>query len=201
MAKNKKTKKQKSKERQRKAKKWILSYEGKDVVQAYGKRFKVDPICAARELEAINALTKEQRSNLKQQHKMRLLQKKDEHEAKLRRELEERLEIERNNRGLEHEISDTTSGTALEPRTDNVNTKNGKRPKRRCANCGRAMKQQFIGLKHCKCGTSWSKAVGYFERTSDMVFALQRNVTKKGKNSVRTKQVPVIRYKQNESLN
>ena len=59
------------------------------------------------------------------------------------------------------------------------------------------MKQQFIGLKHCKCGTSWDKRSGYFERTPDMVFALERQVTKKGKNSVRTKQVPIIRYKEN----
>jgi len=67
--------------------------------------------------------------------------------------------------------------------------------KRRCENCGKAMKQQFIGLKHCKCGTSWQKGVGYFQRTNDMVFALERKVTKKGKNSIRTKQVPVVRYK------
>jgi hypothetical protein len=57
------------------------------------------------------------------------------------------------------------------------------------------MVQQFIGLKHCKCGMSWKKDEGYFERTPGMVFALQRQVTKKGKNSVRTKQVPVIRYR------
>ena len=70
-------------------------------------------------------------------------------------------------------------------------------PKRRCENCGHAMVQQFIGLKHCpRCRTSWKKGVGYFERTGDMVFALERKVTKKGKNSIKTKQVPVIRYKQ-----
>ena len=40
--------------------------------------------------------------------------------------------------------------------------------KRRCINCGHAMKQQFIGLKHCKCGISWKKDIGYFERTRDM---------------------------------
>jgi len=67
--------------------------------------------------------------------------------------------------------------------------------KRRCPNCGRAMVQQFIGLKHCKCGTSWKKDIGYFERSPDMVFALERQVTKKGKNSIRTKKVPVIRQK------
>ena len=64
--------------------------------------------------------------------------------------------------------------------------------KRVCQNCGRKMVQQFIGLKHCKCGISWKKDIGYFERTSDMVFALQRQVVKKSKNSVKTKQVPVI---------
>ncbi|GHV14581.1 hypothetical protein FACS1894219_10770 [Clostridia bacterium] len=62
--------------------------------------------------------------------------------------------------------------------------------KRVCPNCGRKMVQQFIGLKHCKCGTSWKKDSGYFERTPDMVFALQRQ-TIGGK----IKQVPVIRYK------
>lgn len=80
----------------------------------------------------------------------------------------------------------------------NKPTKTQKKPKRRCASCGKAMKQQFIGLKHCKCGTSWSKADGYFERSPDMVFALQRKVTKRGKNSIRTKQVPVIRYNDND---
>ena len=62
------------------------------------------------------------------------------------------------------------------------------------------MVQQFIGLKHCKCGTSWKKDIGYFERTPDMVFALERQVVKKGKNSIRTKQVPVIRFKENNNV-
>lgn len=43
-----------------------------------------------------------------------------------------------------------------------------------CPVCGRKMKQQFIGLQHCKCGMSWKKDIGFFERTSDMVFALER---------------------------
>ena len=52
------------------------------------------------------------------------------------------------------------------------------------------MKQQFIGLKHCKCGMSWKRDIGYFERTEDMVFALERrNFGKKWK------LVPVIKYK------
>lgn len=52
------------------------------------------------------------------------------------------------------------------------------------------MKQQFIGLQHCKCGISWKKDIGYFERTPDMIFALDRMTVGK-----KTKQVPVIRYK------
>lgn len=61
-----------------------------------------------------------------------------------------------------------------------------------CPNCGRKMKQQFIGLQHCKCGMSWKRGFGYFERTPDMVFALRR--VPKGSRGT-TKQVPTIRYK------
>jgi hypothetical protein len=56
------------------------------------------------------------------------------------------------------------------------------------------MVQQFIGLKHCKCGVSWKKDEGYFERTPDMIFALQRQIVGK-----KMKQVPIIRYKSDES--
>ncbi len=59
-----------------------------------------------------------------------------------------------------------------------------------CPNCGRKMKQQFIGLQHCKCGVSWKKGEGFFARSSDMVFALERR--KVGK---KIKQCPVIRYR------
>jgi len=58
-----------------------------------------------------------------------------------------------------------------------------------CPNCGRKMKQQFIGLQHCKCGMSWKKDEGFFERAPDMIFALERR-TIGGK----VKQVPIIRY-------
>ena len=51
-----------------------------------------------------------------------------------------------------------------------------------CPNCGKKMKQQFIGLQHCKCGMSWKKDDGFFERTSNMVFALERQtIGKKSK--------------------
>ena len=62
--------------------------------------------------------------------------------------------------------------------------------KRICPGCGRKMKQQFIGLKHCKCGMSWKRDIGYFKRTEDMFFALERR--RFGK---KWKQVPVIKYK------
>lgn len=73
---------------------------------------------------------------------------------------------------------------------DKPKTKKRGMSKKVCPNCGRKMKQQFIGLQHCKCGMSWKKDIGYFERTGDMVFALERR--KIGK---KTKQCPVIRYR------
>ena len=36
-----------------------------------------------------------------------------------------------------------------------------------CPECGRKMKQQFIGLKHCKCGMSWLKSEGYFQKSAN----------------------------------
>lgn len=61
-----------------------------------------------------------------------------------------------------------------------------------CPNCNRKMKQQFVGLMHCKCGLSWSKQDGYFERTTDMKFCLERR--KVGK---KVKHFPVIRFNPN----
>ena len=48
-----------------------------------------------------------------------------------------------------------------------------------CPNCGRKMKQQFIGLQHCKCGMSLKKDEGFFERTPDVVFDLERRTVGK----------------------
>ena len=59
--------------------------------------------------------------------------------------------------------------------------------------CGHKMKQQFIGLQHCKCGMSWKKDIGLFERNSNMIFALERRTVGK-----KVKQVPVIRYMDHE---
>ena len=66
--------------------------------------------------------------------------------------------------------------------------------KKVCPNCGRKMKQQFIGLKHCKCGMSWSRQDGFFMRSPDMVFALERVTDGK-----KVKQRPVVRTKDNDN--
>ena len=62
-----------------------------------------------------------------------------------------------------------------------------------CPNCGRKMKQQFIGLQHCRCGVSWKKGEGFFERSGEMVFALERR-----RIGQKVKQCPVIRYRDSE---
>lgn len=59
-----------------------------------------------------------------------------------------------------------------------------------CPECGRKMMQQFIRLQHSQCGVSWKKRHRLFERSPDMVFALERQ-TVNGK----VKQIPVIRRK------
>ena len=59
-----------------------------------------------------------------------------------------------------------------------------------CPRCKREMKQQFIDLLHCKCGMSYHKDLGYFERSEDMIFALERKRIGK-----KVKKVPAIRYK------
>ncbi|MDR1702876.1 MAG: hypothetical protein LBR56_08870 [Sporomusaceae bacterium] len=189
MAKNKKMKKQNRKTRLRKAKTWVATYQGLDIIQAYGKRFKVNPICAEKDLEAMKASTPEQREELKQAHKVKVEKHRAELTAKLIKKIEKRKP--------DFDTSELKDTASVKKAYEDIKAATVKRPhpKRRCINCNSVMRQQFIGLKHCKCGMSWSKSNGYFERSPDMVFALQRVVTKKSKNSIRTKQVPIIKYK------
>ena len=49
--------------------------------------------------------------------------------------------------------------------------------KKICPICNSKMRQQFIGLLHCKCGISYHKDLGYFKRNE---------------------KVPVIRYKKDK---
>lgn len=51
--KKKLSKPERSEQRIRKARQWILTYEGTKIVRAYRKRFHVDTICALRELGEI----------------------------------------------------------------------------------------------------------------------------------------------------
>jgi len=175
----------------RKSKLWVAAYQGADIIRDYGKMFNVDPICAEKDLEAMKASTPEQREQLKQAHEARLQKQREERTKRLIQKIEKR-NADFDTSELKDAASVKKAYKAVKEATATAKRAN---PKRRCINCGRVMKQQFIGLKHCTCGMSWSKADGYFERTGDMVFALQRIVTKKGKNSIRTKQVPVIRYR------
>jgi len=193
MAKKKKTKDQKRKERLRKSKTWVAVYQGSDIIRDYGKMYKVDPICAEKDLAAMKASTPEQREELRQAHEARVQKQREERTARLIKKIEKRK--------ADFDTSELKDAASVKKAYNDIKAATVKRPnpKRRCVNCNRVMKQQFIGLKHCKCGTSWSKSDGYFERTPDMVFALRRKVTKKGKNSIRTKQVPVIRYKASDS--
>ncbi len=186
MTKKKSAKAQNRKARIRKAKSWVATYAGPDIVLSYSKRFRVDPTCAAKDLEAMKASTEEQRAELKQAHELRVQREREEKTARLARKLEKK--------NIAFDAAEKKPAVLQKALKDAKPAVKKSNPKRRCINCGRAMKQQFIGLKHCKCGMSWSKASGYFKRTPDMVFALERKVTKKGKNSIRTKQVPVIRY-------
>jgi hypothetical protein len=185
----KKAKDQKRKERLRKSKIWVAVYHGSDIIRDYGKMYKVDPICAEKDLAAMKASTPEQREELRQAHEARVQRQREERTARLIKKIEKRK--------ADFDTSELTDAASVKKAYKDIKAATVKKPnpKRRCEKCNHVMKQQFIGLKHCKCGMSWSKADGYFERTPDMVFALRRKVTKKGKNSIRTKQVPVIRYK------
>lgn len=189
MAKKKLTKEQKQKTRLRKAKPWVAAYQGSDILLAYGKRFHVDPICAAKDLEAMKASTPEQREQLKQAHNARVQKEREEKAARLIKKIKKRKP--------DFDTSELKDAASAKKAYKEINaaTPAKPNPKRRCVNCGHVMKQQFIGLKHCKCGMSWSKEAGYFERTPDMVFALERRVVRKSKNSIKTKQVPVVRHK------
>jgi len=92
MAKKKKfTKTERREQRLRKARQWVLTYEGSHIVRAYRKHFKVDPICAIRDLEEIGAISPEKLANLKAAESARLEQKRKERERKQRQELFDRF--------------------------------------------------------------------------------------------------------------
>ena len=84
MAKRKKklTKAERREVRLRKARQWVLTYEGKHIVRAYRKRFNLDPTCAMNDLSAIGALSPEKLEQMKQAEAVRLEQRRREREKK-----------------------------------------------------------------------------------------------------------------------
>ena len=62
-----------------------------------------------------------------------------------------------------------------------------------CPSCARRMEQQFIGIQYCRCGISWKKGMGFFERTSNMPVVLAlRKIGKK------FKKCPAVHYRTGE---
>ena len=82
MAKKKLTKAERREIRLRKARQWVLTYEGKHIVRAYRKRFNVDPTCALKDLGEIGALAPEKLAELQKAEQIRLEQKRREREEK-----------------------------------------------------------------------------------------------------------------------
>jgi hypothetical protein len=84
--KTKPTKSERREQRLRKARQWVLTYEGAHIVRAYRRRFKIDPVCALRDLEEIGALSPEKLETLKAAESVRLEQKRREREHKKERD-------------------------------------------------------------------------------------------------------------------
>ena len=92
MPKKKKLSKTEKREiRLRKARQWVLTYEGSHIVRAYRKRFNVDPSCAIADLESIGALSPEKLENLKRGEEIRLQKKREEREAKAEMDFHEQF--------------------------------------------------------------------------------------------------------------
>ena len=89
--KSKKNKAERREERLRKARQWVLTYEGKHIVKAYRNRFKVDITCALNDLGEIGALNPAELAVKRKAEEARLEQKRREREQKAIRELHERF--------------------------------------------------------------------------------------------------------------
>ena len=77
--------------RLRKARQWVLTYEGSHIVRAYRKRFKVDPTCALADLGEIGALQPEKLAIMKQNEEIRLQKRREEREARREQEFYEQF--------------------------------------------------------------------------------------------------------------
>lgn len=84
------TKTERRETRLRKARQWILSYEGSHIVRAYRKRFKVDVTCALRELGEIGALAPDKLAVMQEAEQKRLVNMRQNREKRKQQEIYDR---------------------------------------------------------------------------------------------------------------
>jgi len=84
--KKKLTKEQRREQRLRKARQWVLTYEGTHIVRAYRKRFHLDYTCALNDMQAIGAIAPEKLAEMKAAEEIRLRKKREEREHRQERE-------------------------------------------------------------------------------------------------------------------
>ena len=80
--KRKPSKPERREKRLQKARQWASTYEGKHIVRAYRKKFRLDPTCAMNDLSAIGVISTEKLEQLKQAEAVRLEQKRRERAKK-----------------------------------------------------------------------------------------------------------------------
>lgn len=80
--KKKQTKIERHDARIRKARQWVLTYQGSHIVRAYRKRFGVDTTCALKDLGEIGALSPDKLAAMQRAEQLRLEQKRREREKK-----------------------------------------------------------------------------------------------------------------------
>jgi hypothetical protein len=79
--------------RLRKARQWVLTYDGSEchIVRNYLKRFKVDPTCAHSDLEAIGALDPERLARMREAEQIRLRNLREQREQKRERDISDKF--------------------------------------------------------------------------------------------------------------
>ena len=88
MPKKKKLTKQERREaRIRKARQWVVTYEGSHIVRAYRKKFNVDTVCALNDLGEIGALSPEKLMAMKQAEQARQEKKRQQREQRKYQEI------------------------------------------------------------------------------------------------------------------
>ena len=89
--KKKQTKTERHDARIRKARQWVLNYQGSHIVRAYRKRFGLDTTCALNDLEEIGILSPEKLAELRKAEQVRLEQRRCVREEKKRQAFYDRF--------------------------------------------------------------------------------------------------------------